>query len=182
MCHIKRARGLLLAAVIMALAPVLAQAQAFGAELGYLSVPVARADPYSFAASAGLWYEHALGKESPLVGGAWLAASGFRSLDPDFGDSLMCYGGLELGYTVNLLRDREAAVSLRPLARLGWYARSIKLFGSTEWGSRPFISAGCILDLKLNNLDLGLTALLSVPMDNKPVLLIGVLQRVGLCF
>ena len=139
-------------------------AQALGLEFGYLSVPVATADPYSFAASAGLWYERALGPASPLSLGAWLAASGFRPLDAGFGASFMYYGGLEAGYRITLLRDEDSAVSLRPLARLGWYSRSVEIQGETEWGSRPFVGAGCLIGLRLGEIDAGLTILVSAPM------------------
>jgi hypothetical protein len=156
-------------------------ARALGLELGYLSVPISTADPYSFAASAGLWCERALGPASPLSLGAWLAASGFRPLDAGFGDSFMYYGGLEVSYRITLLRDEDSAVSLRPLARLGWYSRSVEIQGETEWGSRPFAGVGCLVDLRLGDIDTGLALLVSVPMDNSPVLLVGVMQRIGLC-
>jgi hypothetical protein len=153
--------------------------QTAGLELGFLSVPVAVSDPYSFAASAGLWYERGLGR-SPFGLGAWLAASGFRSLDSGFGSSFMYAGGIEAGYRLLVLRDGDSEVSLRPLARLGWYLRSLEIGGATEWGSRPIASAGCALDLKLGGIDAGLSLLVSMPMDNAPVLLVGLTQRLGL--
>ncbi len=157
-------------------------AQALGVELGFLSVPLLTPDPYSFASSAGLWYEHSLGEGSPLVGGLWLDVAGFKSLDANFGDSLMYYGGLELGYRLELLRYQGSEASLRPLVRLGWYARGIDFLGQTDWGSRPFVSAGCLISLRWGALDLGWLALVSMPMDNRTVVLLGVLQRIGICF
>ncbi len=159
-----------------------APSSALGVELGFLSVPLATPDPYSFASSVGLWYERSLGRRSPWVAGIWLALGGFHSLDPDFGDSLMYYGGLELGYRLELFDFADSAAAVRPLLRLGWYARDIEYLGRTDWGSRPILSAGCLVELRWGVLDLGWLALLSVPMDNRPVLLVGVLQRVGLCF
>ncbi|HUW41086.1 MAG TPA: hypothetical protein VMV90_08730 [Rectinemataceae bacterium] len=155
---------------------------ALGVELGFLSVPLATPDPYSFASSVGLWYERSLGRDSPWVAGIWLALAGFHSLDSDFGDSLMYYGGLELGYRLELFDFEDSAAAIRPLLRLGWYARDIEFLGRTDWGSRPILSAGCLVELRWRALDLGWLALLSAPMDNRPVLLVGVLQRVGLCF
>ena len=153
--------------------------QTVGLELGFLSVPIAVSDPYSFAASAGLWYERGLGR-SPFGLGAWLAASGFRPLDSGLGDSFMYAGGIEAGYRLLVLRDGDSEVSLRPLARLGWYLRSLEIGGATEWGSRPIASAGCALDLRLGGIDAGLSLLVSVPMDNAPVLLLGLTQKLGL--
>jgi hypothetical protein len=155
--------------------------QSLGAELGYFSVPLGSSDPYSFGTSAGLWYNLALGQDSPLTAGAWLTAAGFRSLDSDFGASFMYYGGLELGYSLRLLQGEGSAVSLRPLARAGWYARSVVADGETEWGSRPFAALGCLVDLKLDSFDAGMILLVSVPIDNAPVFLLGLTQRLGLC-
>jgi hypothetical protein len=165
------------------LAPLFIPApQGLGLEVGFLSVPVAKSDPYSFAAAGGLWYEHVLGRNSPWTLGGWLNAGGFRSLDQDYGPSLMYSGGLELGYALSLFRGDESAVSLRPCVRLGWYARKLEILGASEWGSRPLVSAGCGLDLKFRKLQLGFAALASVPIDNDPPLLAGFHQRVGLCF
>lgn len=156
-------------------------AQTMGLELGFLSVPLAVSDPYSFAASAGLWYERELGRGSPFGLGAWLMASGFRSLDSGFGSSFMYDGGIQASYRMRFLRDGDSEVSLRPLARLGWYLRSLEIGGTKEWGSRPIASAGCALDLKLGGVDAGLSLLVSLPMDNSPVVLVGLMQRLGLC-
>lgn len=171
---------LLLACLSFAEAESPSPPQSLGAELGYFSVPIGASNPYSFGVSAGLWYDISLGANSPLIAGAWANAAGFRSLDKDFGPSFMYYGGLELGYSLCLIQDEASSVSLRPLARLGWYARSVEVDGETEWGSRPFAAAGCIIDLKLEGVDAGLALLASMPMDKAPVILLGVTQRLGL--
>jgi hypothetical protein len=162
--------------------PAEAMDQVAGMELGYLSVPLLTEDPYSFAASAGVWYELNRVGDRPWVLGAWLAAAGFRPMDEDFGTSTMYYGGFELGYDLTLFRTDAMLLSLRPMTRLGWYFRSVEFLDTVEWGSRPFLSAGMILGLRSGNLDLGITSMISVPMDNRPVVLIGLLQRLGLWF
>ena len=152
-----------------------------GAELGFVSVPLLTPDPYSFAASAGLWGEAGGFAALPITIGAWAAAAGFRPLSSAFGPSTMYYGGLELGYELGLFRGAPVFVGLRPLVRLGWYVRSVDIGSLREWGSRPFVSAGALVEIKSESLDLGLSLLASVPMDNRPVFLIGLLQRIGLC-
>lgn len=156
-------------------------AQEIGAEVGYFSVPLGISDPYSFAASAGLWYDRALGA-SPLRLGPWASAAGFRSLDSSYGPSFMYYGGLQLDYSLELLRSQDSEISILPLARFGWYARSIEAAGTTVWGSRPFAAAGILVDLRLGSMVTGLALLLSLPFDNSPVYLLGATQRLGLCF
>ncbi|HUX42454.1 MAG TPA: hypothetical protein VMV83_14895 [Rectinemataceae bacterium] len=151
-----------------------------GAELGFVSVPLLSPDPYSFAASAGLWCEAGGFAAFPLTVGAWAAAAGFRPLSSAYGASTMYYGGFELGYELGLFRGGEVFVGLRPLLRLGWYLRSVTVGGAERWGSRPFISSGALVELKSASLDLGLALLASVPMDNRPVFLLGLLQRIGL--
>jgi hypothetical protein len=151
-----------------------------GAELGFVSVPLLSPDPYSFAASAGLWCEAKGLVALPLTLGAWAAAAGFRPLSSAYGASTMYYGGFELGYELGLFRGGEVFVGLRPLLRLGWYVRSVAVGAEERWGSRPFISSGALVELKNASLDLGLALLASVPMDNRPVFLLGLLQRIGL--
>ncbi len=156
--------------------------RAAGIELGFLSVPLLTEDPYSFAASGSLWYDMGDFARLPFSVGAWGGAAGFRPLDENFGTSVMYYGGVELGYALPLFRSPTAHFGLRPIARLGWYRRSVEIRGVTEWGSRPFLSAGAILYLRSDPIDLGIALAASTPMDNRPVVLFGLLQRVGLCF
>ncbi|HUX37218.1 MAG TPA: hypothetical protein VMV44_04885 [Rectinemataceae bacterium] len=151
-----------------------------GIELGFLSVPVLTPDPYSFAASAGLWYDLGGIGGLPLSLGAWAGAAGFRPLTSSYGASTMYYGGLETGYDLALFQGGDILLTLRPFARAGWYLRGVDILGKVEWGSRPFLSSGLLLDFKSGVLDLGLSALLSLPLDNRPVVLVGFLQRIGL--
>jgi len=156
-------------------------AQAVGAEFGFLSLPVGRPDPYAYAASAGLWGELGPLADVPLVAGAWAAVAGFRSMAAAFGDSVMYYGGLELGYALELLDYGDVSLTLRPTVRLGWYGRAIEYEGEPAWGSRPFAAAGALVDLRSGGLDLGMSAMASFPLDKRPVMLFGLTQRVGLC-
>ncbi len=162
--------------------PVCALEQAAGIELGFLSIPLLTEDPYSFAASASLYYDIGGLLRRPFTAGAWAGAAGFRPMDGDFGASVMYYGGLEFGYTIPLFGSPSARFGLRPMARLGWYYRGVEARGKTEWGSRPFPSAGAVLTLRSEKIDLGIAAMVSAPLDNRPVILFGLLQRLGLCF
>ena len=170
----------LLSLLILLEAPAAALDSSAGFELGFLSVPMLSPDPYSFAATAGLWYDLAQIGRLPLSLGAWAGAAGFRPLKSAYGASTMYYGGLEAGYDIVLFRGDGVRVGLRPFARAGWYLRSLEILGKSEWASRPILSSGLLLDLRNGPLDFSLSALLSVPLDNRPVILLGFLQRIGL--
>lgn len=175
----RRAVFALCGALLLA-GPAAALGLAGGAELGFLSVPLLTPDPYSFAATAGLWGELRDVGGGPLSLSLWLDAAGFRPLDGSFGASLMYFGGLEAGYGFTLFRDPELRLRLRPLARFGWYLRSVTISSEEQWGFRPFLSSGVLLEYRDPGLDLGLSLLASVPLDNRPVVLLGFLQRIGM--
>lgn len=181
-----------LAALLLAAAPVLAQTpsvdiadaagfapgrHALGFELGFLSTPFAREDPYSFATTLGLWYEIKLGGARATTLGAWAAAAEFRPLDPAFVQSRMYTFGLELGRSFALSRSDESLVALRPFVRGGWYLRETGLLGYPVWASRPLAAAGLSVELELAGLGAAFTLQLALPVDREPVALAAAAQR-----
>jgi len=183
---------LALATILLAAAPLMAQApavavadaspfvpgrHALGFELGFLSTPFAREDPYSFATTLGLWYELKLGRARATTLGAWAAASEFRPLESAFVPSRMYTFGLELGRSFALSRSDESLMALRPFARGGWYLREAGIPGWTAWSSRPLAAAGLSVELELAGLGAAFSVQLALPLDREPLALAAAAQR-----
>ena len=150
---------------------------ALGFELGFLSTPFAREDPYSFATTLGLWYELKLGRARATTLGAWAAASEFRPLESAFVPSRMYTFGLELGRSFALSRSDESLMALRPFARGGWYLREAGITGWTAWSSRPLAAAGLSVELELAGLGAAFSVQLALPLDREPLALAAAAQR-----
>jgi len=156
---------------------------AIGAELGFLSVPFDREDPYSFAALAGLWYDWRPGPQGRFGLGLWADAAGFRPLDPLFGYSFMATGGLDVNWLMPVLDADTAWAGLGPFVRAGWYLRYVSLLGSDEWLSRPYMAGGLRFMLyQGKSMVVGMDAQVVLPIDRTVPVLVALIQRFGLCF
>ena len=150
-----------------------------GASLSFAFSPVGFDDPYSGPLGLGLYYDRHRVVGGLLLGGQ-VTLYGFYPLKSDFGRSFMLVGALKAGYDFLVPVERRFALSISPYLSAGFYRRRFDFRDESYSSSRPLVSAGVELDLRLRRHGLlGVSLEVTLILDEELRVTVGQGQKIG---